>query len=699
MNGEGARDERAAILDGLRSRDEEVRRLAVEQVLLLPTEEAAEQLYTSLGDASWRVRKAAVERAVACREDGLLQERLVEALSDGENPGRRNSAFEALVACGTRVTSRLVEAMASEDVDVRKLAVDALAAIGDPAARPSLEQGLADPDPNVRASACEALAVVAEPADAERLLQRVVDEAEEILVRLSALGALTRMEATLAVDRLSPALDHTLLRPAAFELLGYASDEASIDTLLKGLESRSRAAREGAMAALLRVLSRCDDAESDRLVDRFRGAAAAGSDWVEKACARIPDADLARRMVLIQFLGLLDEDRAVVPILVGGRDEAVEELADRTLEGLGETAARALDEDWSSLDHDLRQRACVVLGRIGGETAEVRLARALADPDSDLRLDAARALGRGGFFARMPDLVYALEAATRVLDPEAAEEIETLVAAVVELVEHPCAEEAGIPVRLVELLASRLGGAGEPLRLAIAQVLVRVGRAEDGELLALLSKDASADVRKAAVLAFERFPLDQVHDSLRLALVDEASSVRVAAVTVLGRSGQVEATADLLTPVDDEDPRVGAAALRALGRLRAGEGDVDAEIEPFFRSALEREPIPALAALDALTELGSEAAAKIAMHAVERTEPDVVRAAIACAGSHGDESTLASLLPQLSHSDWSVRAAVVEVLLKRRYRKGLPALLRRLEVEDDPFVRETALRAVEQLEE
>ena len=46
-----------------------------------------------------------------------------------------------------------------------------------------------------------------------------------------------------------------------------------------------------------------------------------------------------------------------------------------------------------------------------------------------------------------------------------------------------------------------------------------------------------------------------------------------------------------------------------------------------------------------------------------------------------------------------MRAEVVQTISDRSYRKGLPELLRRLEVEDDAFVREAILRAIERLEE
>jgi len=152
--------EKQQILDGLMSADGEVRRLAVEQLPLLEMEEAVPHLANRLGDEVWRVRKAAVERLVRCIGHPPVQEILIASLADGEDPGRRNSAFEALVACGSRMTSRLVEELENPDVDVRKLAIDALAGIADPASKGALVRMISDPDTNIRAAAVEALGVV-----------------------------------------------------------------------------------------------------------------------------------------------------------------------------------------------------------------------------------------------------------------------------------------------------------------------------------------------------------------------------------------------------------------------------------------------------------------------------------------------------------------------------------------------------------
>ena len=691
--------ERTSILEALSSADEEVRRLAVEQVLLLPISEAAEQLHVCLGDSGWRVRKAAVERLVTRAGESPVQELLISSLADGENPGRRNSAFEALVGCGTLVTERLIEEMASGDVDVRKLVVDALAAIGDPASRESLIRAMEDDDPNVRAAATEALGVVGGSEEIECLMRLASITDEDVLVRLSALRALCHMEAGVGVTRLVDALENSLLRPAAFELLGHSVDPAAIDVLLKGLESGGRSSQEKAMAALLRRLGRVDDREACELRTRLHEAVAANDDLVEACCERLDGADLGSRMVLVQFLGLVEDVRGIVPILLAGRDEAIEELADATLVALGEVVPAVLDETWDELDRTVKARACAILGKIGGDCADRLLCETLRSPDGELRSRAASALAEGGFYDRVLDLVRCLEAAAQNEAIDGSEEVATIVAAIVRLAERSEEAETGFDVQLIEVLSSRLGGAPEPVRLAIAQVFSYVGRAQDESVIGYLLKDESSAVRRAAVHALGRFGFEHSRDAIRLALADESSSVRISAAKVLGELGHFEAIEELRGLIADEDSRVVAVAIRSLGRLyRDGEAATE-EIYDLMGDALGSEPLVALAACEALEEMGGDRAGSLARSALQCAEPDVVRAAVICLGLHGDDEDLAEAISLVSHFDWSVRAEIAQVLSERGYRKCLPALLRRLEVEDDEFVRQVILRAIGRLEQ
>jgi HEAT repeat protein len=138
--------------------------------------------------------------------------------------------------------------------------------------------------------------------------------------------------------------------------------------------------------------------------------------------------------------------------------------------------------------------------------------------------------------------------------------------------------------------------------------------------------------------------------------------------------------------------------MRAVGRLHGGEGALSDHEDALFRRALVSDPMVALAALEALMEVGGEDSAALAATVIAHDEADVVRTAVTCMGAHAPAEELATILPAVAHADWSVRAEAIEVLRERAYRRGLPTLLRRLEVEDDPFVRPAILRAIERLE-
>jgi HEAT repeat protein len=86
------------------------------------------------------------------------------------------------------------------------------------------------------------------------------------------------------------------------------------------------------------------------------------------------------------------------------------------------------------------------------------------------------------------------------------------------------------------------------------------------------------------------------------------------------------------------------------------------------------------------------------MPLLTRPEPEVVREAARCFGSHAEAGELEALFPLVSHPDWSVRAEVVEILAERRLRQAVPVILRRLETEHDDVVRSVTLAALERLE-
>jgi HEAT repeat protein len=693
--------DRENVLEDLHDADPEVRRLAVERIDALRDDEVVTHLVERLGDPDWRVRKATVQRIAARPDPDETSDRLIAALGDGENPGRRNSAVEALVAIGVHAVAALVSACDDEDCDVRKFVVDALGGIGSEAATSALIARLADSDANVRAAAADALGAVGGTAARAALRAIATDAAQLPLVRFSALHALDTLEEPMRADDLAGVLGDPMLGPAGLALLGRCEgDRAALEVLLKGLASGVRAARESSMRGILRLAARLDGAALVDLGARLADVSRAAPNITASAVAHLPEADLATQLALVQFLGLLRARSAVVPILEAGRDEALATVALGALAEIGPEAAEELDAAWPQLAPERRRAACEVLGRVGGPRAVDRLIAALDDADPLLRAAAARGIAAVRVEKALAPLVHRLECAAPEDDPEGETERSALCDAIVALA-GPDADgrSPALAARAVELLAAALNGSGDETRLSAARALGGIARREDAELVAHLMKDPSARVRRAAVDAIARLEPDRTPEPLHLAIADESASVRIAAARALGATRSDSVFDDLRRLAEDEDVRVRAMAVQTVGRRFAADPQpsVRAAALGVLSRACEDEAPVALALVEAVKVIGGEAAGYV-VPLLGRTEPEVVREAVRCFGDHAETAELEALLPLVSHPDWSVRAEVVEILAERGVRQAVPAILRRLETEQDDVVRSVTLAALQRLD-
>lgn len=694
--------DRESVLRDLESPDEEVRRLAVERASALPPAEVIPRLVERLGDEDWRVRKASIERLVAWPDAEGVAAALIDALGDGDNPGRRNAAVEALIAGAAGMLPHLIRAAAVDDRDVRKFVVDALAGIGDERATDALIGRLEDEDPNVCASAADALGVIGGERAAVALEAAATDGARDPLVRFSALHALAALDLPLRARSLGAVLEDPVLRPAGLALLGRVADDTeALEVLLKGLTCGARATREAAIRSVLRLVSGLDGASADAVVERVRGVADASPAIIESAVERLEDADLSTALALIQFLGLVRTERAAVPILRAGADEALTQVARSTLESMGGVAEDSIDAAWPDLDAEARRAACVVFGRTRGERGSARLVSALEDLDPGLRAAAARSLGERGCVEAVVPLVHRLEQSALDEDLDAEDERSAVVEALVQLARPREGEgtDSATADHAIGLLTALLHGASESVRLAVATVLGSIGRRQDTEVVTLLLKDASEQVRRAAVDALAHLEPGTAAEPLRMAMGDESPYVRIATAVALGASRSDAVFDDLCRLAEDEDARVRAPAIRAIVVRSSASAQPErrAAALALLDRACSDEALVALAAIEAVTEIGGEPAGKIDA-LLRREEPEVVREAVRCLGIHAASSDLEGLVPLVAHPDWSVRAEVLHVLTERQVKSSVPAILRRLETERDEFVRSETLRALERLE-
>ncbi len=692
--------DRESVIRDLRDSDEELRRLAVERVEALPSDVGILCLVDCLGDPSWRVRKAAVERLVARSESEQVATALVASLADGENPGRRNAAVEALVKCGNRVIEQLLAATSSPDEDVRKLVVDALAGIAQPRSRKKLLEMLSDPDPNVRAASVDALAVVAGDGVAQALLRAATAVDEDQLVRFSAIRALGSLEFPVRVADLGSILEDSVLGAAALLLLGRADDdEQAVAVLLKALSSPTRSKREAAMRSLLGIVALAEPAFEREVVEGIRGAFAADDQIVANAVDHLANADLSASLVLVQFLGLVGAEEAVIPVLIAGHDEALSPVALSTLLSL-ESSERIIDASWSRFDVASRRLGCELFGQTDGAQSSVRLLSALEDPAGEVRTAAARSIGHRKLASGLVPLIRRLVETASDDDFESDEEHSAVIEGLTTLAKSsPSVGDNPVSRRAIELLTASLEGAAQAVRLAIAIVIGRIGGHEGCESAEFLLRDPSAVVRRAAVEALAQLEPGAETEPLRLALADESVLVRIAAARVLGASGNEFVVDDLARLAVDEDSSVRAAAvLSIVTRFIRSEDEHHSSVALRVVDEALQDDVPvALSAIEALCDVGGPQTARAAS-LLDRPEPELVRQAIRCISIHSEDSTLELLLDLIAHPDWSVRAEAIRAVADRRMVRAVPAILRRLETEKDDFVREVTLQALQRLE-
>jgi HEAT repeat protein len=420
---------------------------------------------------------------------------------------------------------------------------------------------------------------------------------------------------------------------------------------------------------------------------------------VTSAVDRLLEADLSMQLALIQFLGLVSSPSAVVPILLAGRDEALSDLALATLESMGSLAEEIIDVEWSNLDTESRRDACLLFGRTNGDASETRLLSALDESSNEIRTAAAQSIGKRSLASGLAPLVRRLVEAAAEDDFEAEEELVALTHGLVALAKPDPETPSALIQRAIDLLTACLEGANESVRLAVATVVGRVGRPEDSQVVSFLLRDPSSGVRRASVEALARLEPGTASEPLRLALADESPLVRIAAARALGASESDQVVDDLKRLADDEDPQVRAAAVRSvISRFSRSEHvDGQVEVRKVVAAALEDEAPVALAALESLYEVGGPESER-ALKMLERPEPELVREAVRCVGLHSDMAGVEALVPLVSHPDWSVRAEAIQTLADRRLVAGIPSILRRLDTEQDDFVRGVTLRALKHLE-
>jgi HEAT repeat protein len=645
--------------------DEETRYRAVAE--LEPADPADRAvLVERLGDPSWRVRAAVVDRISQGDGAAAALPDLVEVLAAGPGVGAREAAAAALARLGAPAVAPLVERLSAEDPDLRQAAAGVLGAVADHRAVPPLTARLADPDPNVRAAAADALGKIGGP-DALAAL-RAAAESDDATLRLSAVEALCALHASLPVARIEELLADRALRRALYRMIGASDDPGAVALAARGVADRTRAGREAALAALGNQRARRTTEELAPALAAVRAAAAAdpglADAWADVLASEEPFAAVGA----LTALAAAGASRHAGRMVRLAEDERFRALVEEVLEGLpdGPELRAALADALPALGQLARLTALAALARLGSPAAFENVVREASDRASYVQGEAVAALGR------LRDVRAVQPLAGLLADDDAA--TAGLAAASLARIGQP-----GGAAREAVLAAVRDRAETGP-SAALYRILGALGGETDVPFVAagLAARAPAERVAAAGALGAlgQRGMLRGAGPALVAALADPGWTVRAAAARAIAELARApgasalrtlhEEAEALLRALEDPEPAVRAAAAEALGacgRPRDSERLAGLAEDP------AAPPQVVLAALHALAAIGPIPAGALA-RALEHDDPEVVKEAVLAAARVPGAEGQRLLRTAASSPRWDVRRAAARAFADR----GDPAL-------------------------
>jgi HEAT repeat protein len=389
-------------VEALRDSDWQVRRKAVQEIVVIDSAAALPEILPLLKDSDNQVRIAVVKSLAIIGSDGALRG-LMQALND-KDPLVSDAAADALKHIGKPALPDLISALRVDNENVRGSVIEILSKIDDATAVPELVECLKDErkpwlhDVRVCDLAAKALEKIGTPdavkavrqwresqhptmevgaltpekleqqsSEQRQLLQNMLDElrSSEWHVRLNAAKALREYAKLLhhtkepqVVSRLMEAMDdqNWEVRWAVTEALAWIGDPAAVSALIKHLDDKNWTVR----VALIRALLEIGDKQSASYVVPY-----------------LKDENANVREAAAETLGVLQYANAVGELM------------------------KALSDS----ERFVRLQAAAALGNIGDKRAVPTMIKLLRESDLEMRWFIVYALGRIGDASAVPILI------------------------------------------------------------------------------------------------------------------------------------------------------------------------------------------------------------------------------------------------------------------------------------------------------
>ena len=672
------------ILEQARSADPDARQKAALAVAQSSGQRDLPLMFELLGDRDWRVRKTIVDGFVSDPTDAVVSG-LIDALSDPENAGKRNSATEALIRVGPPAIDAIVERLRDEtDIDVRLSLVNLL---GDLRSRDGfiilLELLEREKDINLASSIVSSLGKYRDAAALPHLIQ-MMQTRDDLWLKFHVIEALGEIGDRAALPAILPMYSEKSLHKPVLESIGKIADVGTVGFLLKIISEE-----EKLNLTALRALVRVAEASKPRVVElaereliqrKFRE-----SFPHEKVPPLIEHLDITPKRdvkaFILKFLGWSGDVRAL-PVLIQYLEQPdTSDVAAQALIDFGAPAMPAILEALDRVEEDeIVALLLRVINAIGGRDSIPSILPFLDHPNAMVRRLAIETLGELPAASSIDYLLAKLE------DPDAASQQAAMnaLAAVARALPEVKSDLLG---RLRKLLQAP----SVPLKLNSLSVYVEVqGEGYHDELL-LASKDSDPVIRAKAVSLMGLYSEERFADHIVLSLVDESTAVRLAAINAMVRLRPARGLEPLISALEDADIWIRTAAAQALGEYRREEAL--AQLVNHLHSDL---PPVRIAVIEALGKSGSPVVKRVLFECLSESDLEIRRAAMLALARVPGRDVFDALMKALADEDWRVRAGAAVALGLRGDREALPALHRALD-DRDAYVQHSAVLALEHM--
>ncbi len=647
----------------LKDSNTEVRRQAVEKLNGMKDRSCIPLLLEAMKDASWRVRKSAVDILFQDYTPDEYIDGLLQLLSIEDNAGARNSAIEALIRLGKRATEHLIAAFRTPNKDVRKFIIDVLGELKDSRSLGLMLEAIRDEDENVRATAVEHLGKVGEASVVDALI--AILDSGDLWTAYPAANALGRIGDKKALPHLLQALKKKPLREPVLKALGLLAEPSTLEPVIALLEDGPKSIREQALRTIEKMYHNGVDAgHITAELRRILGDEAIGQlvkfAWSNKREVRIS---------AILLLGLMKDEAAYGPLLDISHEEEFAEDVKKALIFIGRENPESLLKLFSTDNPHQLRFICGVAGEITSPMYYDTLLGLLNDDDGHVRAIAARGVSKIGDGKAKERLIQLLTDPYEDVQEAAVEALHNLKSAL-----------------NMNELSDMLKAESHFLRRNAARLL---GKMKAGDAVAGLGfalKDEKIMVRKAVVEALSLIGTPEAVRYLTYALTDEDPDVRISATLSLGAIGGEGILDSLIILTADQNSFVRVSAAKALGLLKDRRA-----VSTLISLLTDRNGFVVTTAIESLKALGSDEAREAVLNMLSSDDEEIKRTAIAALEGFADVEE--RLIPFLKDPDWASRIAAVRVLGRSRRGRAREEIEKMLDTEEDP----TVMKVIEEI--